>query len=95
MHPRAFESCDKARNEVGRPDLRFHDLRHTGAVMAARAGATLAELQARLGHSTATAAMRYQHASEQDAEIASGCRRWLLRSSRPRCPNARSCLICG
>jgi integrase len=39
--------------------------------MAARAGATLAELQARLGHSTATAAMRYQHASsDRDAEIA-------------------------
>lgn len=72
MHPRTFGKLyDKARKEVGRPDLRFHDLRHTGAVMAARAGATLAELQARLGHSTATAAMRYQHASsDRDAEIA-------------------------
>lgn len=49
MHPRTFgKLCDKARNEVGRPDLRFHDLRRTGAVMAARAGATLAELQARI-----------------------------------------------
>ena len=72
MHPRTFGKLyDKARKEVGRPDLRFHDLRHTGAVMAARVGATLAELQARLGHSTATAAMRYQHASsDRDAEIA-------------------------
>lgn len=72
MHPRTFGKLyDNARKEVGRPDLRFHDLRHTGAVMAARAGATLAELQARLGHSTATAAMRYQHASsDRDAEIA-------------------------
>jgi len=26
----------KARDEAGRPDLRFHDLRHTGAVLAAR-----------------------------------------------------------
>jgi integrase len=59
MHPRTFGKLyDKAPKEVGRPDLRFHDLRHRGAVMAARAGATLAELQARLGHSTATAAMR-------------------------------------
>ena len=62
------EAHDNARKEVGRPD-RFHDLRHTGAVMA-RAGHP-AELQARLGHSTATAAMRYQHASsDRDAEIA-------------------------
>lgn len=60
-----------ARESIGRPDLRFHDLRHTGATMAARAGATLRELQARLGHSTVQAAMIYQHAtSERDAEIA-------------------------
>jgi integrase len=39
----------KAREEAGRPDLRFHDLRHTGAVLAASTGATLAELMARLG----------------------------------------------
>lgn len=54
----------KARQAAGRPDLRFHDLRHTGAVLAASTGATLAELMARLGHSTAGAAMRYQHAAQ-------------------------------
>lgn len=53
-----------AREAAGRPDLRFHDLRHTGAVLAATAGATIAELMARLGHSTAGAAMRYQHAAQ-------------------------------
>jgi integrase len=52
----------KARAAAGRPDLRWHDLRH-GAVLAAAAGATLAELMARLGHSTPQAAMRYQHAA--------------------------------
>jgi integrase len=57
---RAF---DKARAAAGRPDLHFHDLRHTGAVLAAQTGATLAELMARLGHSTPGAAMRYQHAA--------------------------------
>ena len=41
-----------ARKAAGRPDLRFHDLRHTGAVLAAQTGATLAELMGRLGHST-------------------------------------------
>jgi hypothetical protein len=32
-------------------------------VLAAATGATLAELMARLGHSTVSAAMRYQHAA--------------------------------
>jgi integrase len=60
-----------AREAAGRPDLRFHDLRHTGAVLAAATGATLAELMARLGHSTAGAALRYQHAAEdRDKAIA-------------------------
>lgn len=60
-----------AREAAGRPDLRFHDLRHTGAVLAAQTGATLAELMNRLGHSTAGAAMRYQHASaDRDIVIA-------------------------
>lgn len=54
----------KARAAAGRDDLRWHDLRHSGAVLAATAGATLAELMSRLGHSTPQAAMRYQHAAE-------------------------------
>ncbi|WP_425003861.1 tyrosine-type recombinase/integrase [Mycolicibacterium sp. S3B2] len=54
----------KARANANREDLRFHDLRHTGAVLAAQTGATLAELMARLGHSTPAAAMRYQHAAQ-------------------------------
>ena len=60
-----------ARLEAGRPDLRWHDLRHTGATMAARAGATTADLMRRVGHTTAQVAMIYQHSDEQrDAEIA-------------------------
>jgi integrase len=60
-----------ARRKAGRPDLRFHDLRHTGAVLAASTGATLAELMARLGHSTPGAALRYQHAAQgRDKAIA-------------------------
>jgi integrase len=60
-----------ARKAAGREDLRWHDLRHTGAVLAAQTGATLAELMGRLGHTTPGAAMRYQHAAaDRDAEIA-------------------------
>ncbi len=61
----------QARHVAGRDDLRFHDLRHTGAVLAAQTGATLAELMGRLSHSTPSAALRYQHAAaERDHEIA-------------------------
>ena len=61
----------RARSVAGRPDLRVHDLRHTGAVLAAQSGATLAELMARIGHSTPQAALRSQHAARgRDAEIA-------------------------
>jgi integrase len=61
----------RARDKAGRHDLRWHDLRHSGAVLAAATGASLAELMARLGHSTPQAAMRYQHAAQgRDREIA-------------------------
>lgn len=62
-----------ARAAAARSDLRFHDLRHSGAVLAAQSGATLAELMGRLGHSTPQAALRYQHAAEgRDGVIAEG-----------------------
>lgn len=68
----------KAAAVAGRPDLGFHDLRHTGAVMAARQGATLADLQARLGHSTANAALLYQHTAQgRDQMIAESLSRLL------------------
>jgi integrase len=66
-----YEPFYKARAAAGRTDLRFHDLRHSGAVLAAATGASLAELMARLGHSSPQAAMRYQHAARgRDREIA-------------------------
>jgi integrase len=61
-----------AREAAGRPDLRFHDLRHTGATLAAATGATLKQLMARLGHSSAGAALRYQHAALADDKRIAG-----------------------
>jgi integrase len=55
---------DKARQPVGRPDLRLHDLRHTGLTWSAATGASVAELMRRAGHKSSAAAMRYQHATE-------------------------------
>lgn len=61
----------KAAKAIGKPELRIHDLRHVGAVLAAQAGATTAELMLRIGHTTPAMAMRYQSvAAGRDAEIA-------------------------
>lgn len=66
-----YRHFERACTAAGRPELRVHDLRHTGAVLAAQTGATIAELMSRLGHSTPQAAMRYQHAAaERDQLIA-------------------------
>ena len=72
LQPTVFQDAfHKARLLAGREDLRVHDLRHTGATWAAMTGATLAELQQRLGHSSVAAALRYQHAAAgRDVEIA-------------------------
>ncbi|MBO0884423.1 MAG: tyrosine-type recombinase/integrase, partial [Mycobacterium sp.] len=71
MRASLYDYWYPARDKAGRPDLRFHDLRHTGAVLAASTGATLADLMARLGHSSPATAMRYQHASaDRDSMIA-------------------------
>jgi len=62
---------NQAAEAAGRDDLTPHALRHTGAVLAAQSGATLAELMSRLGHTTPTMALVYQHASaERDHVIA-------------------------
>ncbi|MFE1663430.1 tyrosine-type recombinase/integrase [Microbacterium sp. P02] len=65
-----WKHWDPARTAAKRPDLPWHGLRHYGATRAALAGATLKELQSRLGHSTVAAAMRYQHTAGRDEELA-------------------------
>ena len=66
-----YEHWWPARDAAGRPDLRFHNLRHTGAVLAAQSGATIKELMARLGHSTPQMALAYQHAAaDRDKQLA-------------------------
>jgi integrase len=72
-----------ARNQVGVQALHLHDLRHTGATLAATTGATTAELMARLGHSTPRAAMIYQHASaNRDEVLADGLSKMMPNPSR-------------
>lgn len=51
-----------ALKEMGLTGLHFHDLRHTGNMLAAESGAGLRDLMARMGHDNVRAAMIYQHA---------------------------------
>lgn len=55
----------EARAAVGLPDLHWHDLRHTSAPTVAQSGATLAEIQPLVGHSSLRAATRYQHVAQR------------------------------
>lgn len=65
LHVNALsKTYHRARRVAGRPDLRVHDLRHSAATMATQAGATLAELMARMGHSTPKSALVYRHLAE-------------------------------
>jgi integrase len=75
----------RARQTAGRPDLRWHDLRHTGATLAAATGATLAELMARIGHSSPRAALVYQHAAaDRDRVIAEALSQMVQPIALPR-----------
>jgi integrase len=48
---------------------RLHDLRHAGLTMAAQSGATLKELMTMAGHSSSRAALIYQHAATERAQV--------------------------
>ena len=65
-----------ARRRAGLPELRFHDLRHTGNTLAAATGASTKDLMARMGHASMRAALIYQHATtDRDAAIATALSR--------------------
>jgi integrase len=56
---------------AGIDKLRFHDLRHVAGTLTTVLGATIREVQARLGHASPAAAYRYQHVLDnRDAQIA-------------------------
>lgn len=71
----------RARSIVGRPDLRLHDLRHTGLTLAAATGATTAELMHRAGHSSSAAALHYQHATKDRDRVLAEALEQLVKPS--------------
>ena len=65
------------------PAIHVHDLRHSGNTLSAEAGASLAELRNRMGHSSARAAIVYLHArDERDQQLAAHLDRMARRELR-------------
>lgn len=54
---------ERARIEIGRPDIHFHDLRHTYASWLVQAGAPLTAVRDLLGHTNLAMTSRYSHLS--------------------------------
>lgn len=72
LHSANFgQTFRRAVQAAGLPPVRPHELRHTGATLAAATGASTKELMRRMGHASAAAALIYQHATDdRDDEIA-------------------------
>ena len=59
----------KVVSAIGRPDARFHDLRHSYAVAAIRSGDDIKTVQGNLGHATASFTLDvYGHVTEKMKE---------------------------
>lgn len=64
-----YENFKKVAAQIGIPEARLHDLRHTFAVISLQAGDDLKTLQENLGHSSATTTLNvYAHVSEKMKE---------------------------
>jgi integrase len=80
-----YTAWRRATRAVGVDYLHFHDLRHTGATLAATTGATTKELMARMGHASPRAALIYQHATqERDQAIARALSDAIARATPPQ-----------
>lgn len=64
-----YRAFKRAAASIGRPDARFHDLRHSYAVAAIRAGDDIKTVQETLGHATASFTLDvYGHVTKQMKE---------------------------
>jgi integrase len=62
----AYKRFKKVAERIGRPDARFHDLRHTYAVTSIQEGDDVKTVQENLGHATASFTLDvYGHVSEK------------------------------
>jgi integrase len=82
----ASHTWSRARAAVGRPDLRWHDLRHTAVALAIANGAHPKAIQERMGHSSITVTLdRYGHLFPSlGQEIANGLDATFRSAAPPR-----------
>jgi len=94
FEPVNIQACfEKARQDAGFPELRFHDLRHTFATRLVDRGVDIITIQKLLGHSTVVITQRYTHARDDrayeavaalDAEPPHICDTGVTRKRAPR-----------
>jgi integrase len=88
-----YTEWKRAMIATGQTGLPLHDLRDAAGTLAAQQGATQRELTARLGHASAAAAQRYQHAAERrDAVLADALQAVIDGASRLKEPEPRPLL---
>ena len=64
-----YRAYKKVVTSIGRPDARFHDLRHSYAVAAIRSGDDIKTVQGNLGHATAAFTLDvYGHVTDKMKE---------------------------
>ena len=88
--PTVYRAFKRAVATIGRPDARFHDLRHSYAVAALRSGDDIKTVQGNLGHATAaftldvyghvTDKMKQESAARMEAFIQSVSSSWMSSS---------------
>lgn len=61
---------ERARLAIGRPDLHYHDLRHTYASWLVQSGAPLTAVRDLLGHSSLAVTSRYAHLAPEHLQAA-------------------------
>lgn len=73
--------------QLGREGLHFHDLRHTGNMLAAATQVTTRDLMARMGHDSMQAALTYQHATAEAGRRVALMLDEALSAAQPEAPD--------
>ena len=63
--PRIQQAFNQARAAIGRPDIHFHDLRHSFASLLVQAGVPLYTAGLLLGHASTKTTQRYAHLADE------------------------------
>ncbi|QQP97946.1 tyrosine-type recombinase/integrase [Lysobacter enzymogenes] len=85
------ELWTRIRAELGLPDVRIHDLRHTNASVIVSSGGTLFDVSKQLGHSQAQTSNRYAHLfEERKRELAGMVDSFAEEASKPQKPRRKA-----